>query len=593
MDAEFPGESITPDHITGYMMFRIVGNVSRNAPSPTVAEYSGSVKLDSFLNYEVGPLVSYLRKRGLITFGRSTVGATPLYQMCREYLRNVHKEANTNTRHGKTHPLWASDEARLVSCLTTDAASLRDHAMIVIMRASACRVSALCQLRTDFHILQNSSPLTILIPETKTGDKQEFQLVLSGEDEIVVRRWLNHRRMIHRGNPYIFITKSGEQCKPDDISEIIKRLSQYAGYGYGFFSAHSLRHGHAARQAAQIMSQGGGLQDIRNELSDGNRWSVRSKAVLRYFNMNEKKYFGPGYDYSLEEFEHLNPEILHNLFPLESPQRRPLGWFGVPDLWIQGTCIALGCLYEPFEAEENMARIATVLSERYPSFNDIVVATSAQGCNKGKSFISRQLVGCLLQEYPIQIARLLDSSSAQQLINTLQSYRCEGDARHKSRRASKVIFYRANSFPRAQAIANTLSNRSQDKRTHILIYPDQTMCILRAKHGERDCYEQTNFPPYCPSEAARQYSSLGILDAEDMGIGIQPVRRVERAEVDLGSPSRSSYITGASARTPGSLRIDADEEESVVDLSPPPRRSSRLACLSARTPDTVASTPSR
>ncbi len=561
---------ITPAHMVAYMVFRIVGKLADRNPSPELERYAGTLSLVSYQSFELGPLIDYLQAAGRITFDRIAIRLTIEHKRCREYLRNIHKEANTKQRSSRTHAVWFMDEARLVSSLSMDFASKRDRAIIMLLRRSGCRVAALCAMRVDFCIVQMASPLTVIVSEVKTGDRNDYEVELYGEDEIIFRTYWDHRMQICSSDPHLFINKTGQACTPDDVSETIRKLSQLCGLGYGYFSAHSFRHGNASREAAHILYRGGHLHDVRHALSDGKRWTEYSTAVIRYFDMNVRKYFGPGYNLTWEEFKQIPSEIMHNLTPLKAPHKRPLGWFAVPQILLRSTCSVLGCDYTPHDEKSNLIAIADAMSRRYSGFNTIVERVLATGTRKSKALVERQLVGCLLQESPFQVARLYDQDSMDRLVEFLCPFKIEGDYFQSCCRAFKVIFHRAQTMENAVAVADTLSKRYMDRRTHIMIYPDHSMRIIRGRRSEQLSYEQQSIAPYCRQDAHEHFPSL--LDA--------PI-----------SPDDTELVTIFPPPDPESnLTITFSDVESDEDVEPP-ATPERPCVRQAITPPTASSTP--
>lgn len=217
MNEMFGDVVIDPVHLVAYMVFRIIGNTSNPDPSPELARYAGTTSMASYQSSEFGPRMSYLRSMNRITFSRADVRSTIEHEQARDRLRNLYRETNSKKNQSKSRAVWFMDEARLSSCLSLDLAGKRDRAIMVILRQSGARVAAICGMCMDFHILSEASPLTLLVPEVKTGERVNYQLI--------VRLYLDHIRLVFKSNPYMFINKRGKQCSGPDISEMMKRLS--------------------------------------------------------------------------------------------------------------------------------------------------------------------------------------------------------------------------------------------------------------------------------------------------------------------------------------------------------------------------------
>ncbi len=92
----------------------------------------------------------------------------------------------------------------------------------------------------------------------------------------------------------------------------------------------------------------------------------------------------------------------------------------------------------------------------------------------------------------------------------------EGQYLQNAKRATKVIFHRAATVESARAIAETLQYRRYDRRTHMLIYPDNPICVIRGRLGERLTHEQQNFPPYDYHQVSDHYREIADHDEPEV-----------------------------------------------------------------------------
>ena len=143
----------------------------------------------------------------------------------------------------------------------------------------------------------------------------------------VLHGWISCRRLMQVRSGALFVTSNGESVDTNDITQMMYKLGQCAGYGPKFLTSHSFRAGYANRKAAEVLASGGTWQDVLDHLSDGHTWSKSSKAVHSYLNPNLKNFFGAGYRYTLEQFELLCPTEIHDFHSIQEPTKRPLTWF--------------------------------------------------------------------------------------------------------------------------------------------------------------------------------------------------------------------------------------------------------------------------
>ncbi len=143
-------------------------------------------------------------------------------------------------------------------------------------------------------------------------------------------------------------------------------------------------------------------------------------------------------------------------------------------------CSVLQVRYVAFNEKRNLSKIGRAVAARYAGFNRIVEATG----QKSRIRILRQLAGCLLQEYPLQIGRLYAEDSIACLIAYIRPHKNEGQYLQNAKRATKVIFHRAATLESARTIVETLQYRRYYRMTHMLIYPNNAICVIRVQQSK-------------------------------------------------------------------------------------------------------------
>ena len=433
------------------MYYRVAGEPNSDD------RHSGACSLQSFTCSEISPLLHLLKANGRINFAPRSVTHLSRYREAKVKLRQGRSELE---EYAKARPLMHQDEIRLVSCLTLDTLSKRDHAIIVIMRTGGFRAEQVARIRMDLHINERFVPdgcLEFTVPSVKTLQGVPTKLVLKGYDFQTVKRWLDHRKEIFRDIPLLFINTSGGPITCDSVSRMLDLLSQGAGYGKSFFTSHSLRAGYATRKAAVGFSKGQSFQDVSASLTDGIRWSPGSEAVNHYLDANVRRFFSGGLGMNLEEFENIGPEQFHDLRKLGPIRKRKLTWFHHPMYWLNRICSNLGIL-PSCDQTECRRIIAGKLSEIDPEFKAVIETICLQSGRRPPAVMS-DLVGILLENKEIHPHLWRTEPSRSELIKALVIRSLDGTYKQAGRTAQKEL--RQTLHSRTQAINLISSNRKR------------------------------------------------------------------------------------------------------------------------------------
>lgn len=463
------------------MMYRVAGERLSNDP------HSGSVSLSTFLLSDLNPLIRRLRFESRIDFTAAEFRECREFKDCTATCRRLRSEQAV---FSSARPIYHQDELRLRSCLTMDTASKRDEAIIVLGLRSGFRVASLAAILTDIHIYDSSlDSLTVTIPSCKASRTVDFRVVLRGDDANVVRRWLNHRRGIFNSSPYLFITKSGTQITSDTITMMLKDLSRLAGYGSGFFSSHSFRVGFACRRAAEGFSKGESLQAILDDLSDGKKWRRGSSSVARYVDVNLRNFFNYEPRMTYREFCHLDISTLHSLETLRPTFTRVLDWFEHNETRLL-TIARHGSINVDQTHSEIRMRIGAILYNTNALFREFLESVRTAVPSKTLKKLLSEVVGCLLEDEPVNVMRWVDPVQRDELFNCLVVTKNDGEYHYTTRFALRTAIHKLFNRNQAEQLLHNLSlKRTYDRKLHIGLLPDGTQVLLRARNMEINCIE--------------------------------------------------------------------------------------------------------
>ena len=292
MEGRFGNQAITMDHITCFMVYRVVGEEVVDGD-----RHSGAMALTTFQASELAALVNLLHHQGRVRFTAAEAKADLGYQSKCSAVKTLLGDSSIHTH---ARPLFLADEQVLRGSLTWDTASLRDEALIVLLRVTGARSASCTAVRHEMHCREgHGGSFVVTVPSVKTNYQMTHQVVLLGTDAAVFRRWLHRRRLLTQfHSPYLFITSTGKRCDTSDITQMLYKLGLCGGYGPQFFSSHSFRVGFANRVAARVYAEDGSRQMVQDRLAGALTWSGNSKAIHSYLDPNIQNFFRGGYGLS-------------------------------------------------------------------------------------------------------------------------------------------------------------------------------------------------------------------------------------------------------------------------------------------------------
>jgi integrase len=490
MGARFENATdITIDHLVAFMSYRVTGERSG------ADFHAGSISLAAFKSIDIGPLMAILRFQGRTDLKAEDVRRSEWYQAA---VRTIRKDQNERGCHSPARTIWYQDEERLLSCFNRDTASKRDRAMFGVLLQSGYRAESVAKIRWDIHVVQVGDPTVVIIPDVKSTLRIHFRLVLRGRYARFLTEWYEHRVLIHRDVPYLFITNSATRVDCNSISEMMRDLSQAAGYGRGFFTAKCFRTSHANRLTADVLSNGGTLKDAADQLRDNCRWSTKSTAVERYIDPNIRVWFSPdGFDLSRGEFRELSPELLHDIDELFPWANRPMSWFSHPEEWIQPLLQHIGVV--PNERIFlSRLRIGKHLLYRCSAFRLLyeeclipkVDGKRPRGTPSDDQILSN-LIGCLLEDGGLEAFRWMTEEEAQYLKRCVTVHKLTGPLQKSALRATRVVGHPLQSREQANKLSRALSRRIFDNRTHVGELPGRRgTVVLHGPVFERNTIER-------------------------------------------------------------------------------------------------------
>ena len=184
---------ISVSQIVGFLMYRVAGE------RLSTDIHSGSVDLATFLNSDLYPIMCLLRHQERIDF---TYQEMKQNREFKDAVVTCRKRRGETTSFSSARPIYPQDEQRLRSCLTMDTAFQREEAILILGLRSGFRTRSISLIRMDLHVRQlPGNALEIIIPGCKTNRLVDFRQILTGEDYLVLMRWILHRRQIARLSP--------------------------------------------------------------------------------------------------------------------------------------------------------------------------------------------------------------------------------------------------------------------------------------------------------------------------------------------------------------------------------------------------------
>ena len=553
METRQRSTEVTKSHLVCYMLYRVVGEEGDD-------RLSGSCSLRTFQNSEIGPLCHILRFNERIDFT-----AKELY-LCGDYRDKVALIKNLRSESGPcTHarPMYAQDEERLRRSLTCDTASKRDEAIIVLSRASGSRSAAIgfVMLRSHVEEKQDGS-VCIVIPGVKTRNDLQHRVVLLGEDAAVLKRWIRARRQLVFPNDvgFLFVTRAGTAVDTNNITQMLYTLGNCAGYGPKFFSSHAFRTGYANRVGAEILARGGCEYEISMALGDGTHWAPRSAASRSYIDPNLRNFFRDGYRMSLEDFQSLDPETLHDLVGMYPAQQRVLDWFQHSPARLRALCERLGIAYvEAFGVQQVACRkeIGIAMQDRFPSFR-LFVLEAAEVSGRAVPDILQLVVGCLLEDEEIEVARWTMEPHRGSLLAALSVRRNAAYSRAIVKRAQCTQIHELLNARQAKRLRDALCRRIYDRKLHLGRLPSGLIVLLRVRPIEEDIEQVADIPLFdlpvhFPGQSGARPStgrSVESADPEsDSSQDVPPPYPLRQPAAPPSTPLRPSILHSATPST--------------------------------------------
>ena len=562
----FAGKRITMEHMACYMLYRVIGE-------EVVFEdkHNGGMALATFMASEVGPLVNLLRHKGKVAFTARQLKDNEEFQ---GKVASARAMLGDSSIHTHARPLYLPDESRLRGSLTSDTASLRDEALIVLLRACGARSAAATAVRHDIHceegVGQFAGSLIVTVPSVKTSVQMTHKVVLLDNDAVVFRRWLDRRRRLtHLESPFLFVTSTVQPCDTSDVTQMLYKLGVCAGYDYGFFSSHSFRVGFANRTAARVYANGGTEQEVVDQLSGALTWSRKSKAVATYLDPNIKNYFGGGYGLSLEEFETLSPTHLHGLRELYAAQRRPLSWFCHPRERLFALCRHVGVEFDEHQqtARRNIGAALHVQSPLFRTFIDEV----RERTDKPLGLLFSETVGCLLEfdDQFIEPRWLTTQPWRNQLVETLAVRRIPRDREPLLMREQQRKVHRLYNRRQGKLVERVLLGQPYDRMLHLGLLPNGKLVLLKVRPADRQLPLVLTLPWFDAATHFPVDDDSSADDEEEQDDDPLP-------DVDVDPPA-----------------IPVNERPQTQEPAATPQRVRASSSGVPRTPSTVASAPSQ
>ena len=535
MERRFPREEITYQHLICYMMYRCLGE--REPGLDDV--HNGAVSLSTFRASEIANLIELLIFQGRVSFGTAEFIRSKEYQAGVAVIKR-YGLGSTGFTHAR--PLFFQDEMRLRSCLTKDTASLRDESLIILLRSCGARSASVTAVRCDMHVYETShGALEISVPSCKTEYNRLQTVVLIDSDARILRNWIRVRRTMFPENPFLFVTSKGSVCDTNDITQMLYKLGQCAGYGPRFFSSHSFRTGYANTVAAKIIANGGGLQQAIDELVSQKLWSPKSNAINHYIDPNLFSFFRGGYNYTFEQFVSLTPERLHGLEPLHPPQRRPLTWFHHPTDKLTSLCAKFQVPYHEnqFKCRTGIGQVFLESDVSFAQFAQEVVIKSGKGLGQ----VLSDIVGCLLDDDWIDVAKWMVPSLRQDFLDTLciKSYPLRTHLTTRVGQRTEVH----NLFEREQAIwvEEALNSRRYDRMVHLGQLPDGNLVQLRVREIETEIQQIATLPWFDPEIYFPRQERASPSGHHETSTPIRSTRNATSLRVTPSTGTSTPYIS--------------------------------------------------
>lgn len=474
----FPGQAITVKHIVAFFLYRVLGEGDMNDI------HSGSVSLAAFFPNDLYPLLTHLNVTRQANFDVETVRRDPEFRE----MRRIMKEFYGDISHTSSRIIWWQDEVRLRSCFNLDTSSKQDEAVFVLLLRSGFRTESISEIRlaTDVYI-EDDGTVVVTIPRSKTSFERDFRFPLVGDDAKILRRWIYHRREIFQQSPYLFLSRNGGPISCNHVTQMIGKLAQCAGYGFGFFTAHSFRRAYANRLAAEVFAAGGSVRKATEKIADGVRWHIRSKIAERYIDPILPTNFSGGRALELLDLMNRSPEDMHRLRNMGRAVQRPILWFEQPSPWVADFCHRVGVVYTG-EHTKDSKNIGYRLMDLDDDFRELAVQASGLSEKHGTQLLAH-LVQCLLEDRIPQTDFWLRSGAREFFLRCVIVYRYTGATVNYAMNALQTKTHPLYNRVQALRVLEKIAKCKYDRRLHLGRLPDKSIVLLRVLHREKKCQE--------------------------------------------------------------------------------------------------------
>ena len=485
MASLFTGQDIVMEHLVAFMLYRVVGRPGSSD------EHAGACSLDTFMHGELGPLIHSLRHEGKVLF---TFDELQQSQMYRECVSKIRGELSERPCHTHARAIYPCDEERLLACLTLDTLSTRDRALIVLLSRTGSRPATVALIRRSIHIIDSTTHLTIMLPGVKTNNAVVAQAVLQGKDADYMRKWIRCREAVLSEIDFLFVSSNGSKLTCDMVTRLMSQLSVCAGYGEGFFTAQSFRVGFANTIAAEVYSQGGTLRDVHETLYSGHQWKKDSKAVSHYIDPNLPNFFKRGLNLSFDQFMNLSPSQVHKLSDMPDAVVRPLLWFCHSPSRIISIHEKFNIVVTSSDQRVQRIDIGFELMRRCDRFRQFI-DSCVNECGKSVQSILSDAIGCLLEDYVIDLYKWLSDSVREKWLRALVTEKYPVSCNLRTTVVQRSQIHQLRHRDQTEVLLNCLTKRKYDRKLHLGRLPDSDqLVVLKVRDSEKHCHEPSQLP---------------------------------------------------------------------------------------------------
>jgi hypothetical protein len=465
-----------------------------------------------------------------------------------------------------------------LAAIGADTSGLQDKALIRLLIASGARAASLIKMRVNEHVHEITTPLDDMpalrmeIPGSKVPNGEAYHAYISGDAYNDIMAWVERRRRLYPRCPYLFCTGVGSQLSTCGITMMLSRLSEKAGYGYGFFTAHSGRMGYACRRAAYEYCRGNSTHDVLDELATLGHWAFGSPVILSYVKTSIQRFFFNNRSISWEEFQALPPTVLHELDGLGNVENRGNTRYKQDLTVLHRICASLDLQHLLNSQDQYLIRrqIARRMYRDNSAFRLYVDSINPSG--RGGDFAIK-VVPLLVEHRMLGFGRPFENLTREELdmITRAIAYRQPGgvprdqDGRRIRRPQAaqlprQVRHHEVETLEEARALRRRLRRRYADRQVNIVYFADGREAVLTYPPRDANVVHVRNLPlvpPDSDDDITLSISSTSSSDNEE----VFPI-----PVIDLTS-SRSS----SSDDEVNSPDVPSDNDESNY-MTPPPKR---------------------